>query len=508
MSLINKITLNIFSKSIEAIERLRKDPAEAQDKIFSSLIKAGEKTEYGIKYNFKGIRNIEDFRNNVPISDYSSLRPYIDRMRAGENNILWNTPVKWFAKSSGTTASKSKFIPVSKECLQNCHFSGTKDVTIQYLLNNPKSKLLLGKSLTLGGSKRIDELNSSVKYGDLSAVMIQNSPWYAELARTPSKEIALIPDFDKKVKKIAEYSSKQNVVSFAGVPSWNLVLMNRILEYTGKKHLNQLWPNLEVFFHGGVAFGPYIEQFKRIIPSEKMCYMETYNASEGFFALQDDMSDDAMLLLADNNVFFEFMPMSEFDKPSPKTYSISEVKTGVNYALIISTNAGLWRYLIGDTIKFTSLYPHKIKITGRTAHFINVFGEELIVGNAEDALKTACDATGAIVSEYTVAPIFMSERSAGGHEWIIEFDTCPADIEQFANILDKALCEINSDYEAKRYNNITLSRLKIKVLPKGTFMKWMEAKGKLGGQNKIPRLSNSREYADQLLRIFNTRKKV
>jgi hypothetical protein len=486
---------------------LKISPDRAQEIVFKALIKAGVNTEYGKNYNFGTIRNIEDFRNKVPISDYSVLQPYIKRMRSGENNILWNTPVKWFAKSSGTTAGKSKFIPVSSECLHNCHFSGGKDVMLQYLINNPRSKLLLGKSLTLGGSRKIDEYSSKVKTGDLSAIMIHNSPWYAELARTPSKETALLPDFDEKTNAIARYSSNRNVTSFAGVPSWNLVLMNRILEYTGKKHLRELWPNLEVFFHGGVAFGPYVEQFKRIIPSDKMNYMETYNASEGFFAFQDSPTDDSMLLLANNNIFFEFMPMSELGKSLPKTYSISEVETGVNYVMIISTNAGLWRYLIGDTVKFTSLYPHKIRITGRTAHYINVFGEELIIENAEDALKKACVETNAIVSEYTVAPIFMSETSNGAHEWLIEFDTLPQNIEQFMNILDNALCEVNSDYEAKRYHNITLSRLKLTILAKGTFIKWMGSKGKLGGQNKIPRLYNSREYADQLLRIVNTRTK-
>jgi hypothetical protein len=505
---VNNFILKIFDDRIKAIDRLRKSPNVMQEIIFLSLIKSGKTTEYGKKYNFKGIRNIEDFRKNVPVSDYSVLQPYIRRMRDGENNVLWNTPVRWFAKSSGTTSSKSKFIPVSYECLHDCHFSGSKDVTLQYLINNPDSKLLSGKSLTLGGSRKIDEFNSKVKTGDLSAILIHNSPWYAELTRTPSKKISLIPDFDEKTNAIAKYSSNQNVISFAGVPSWNLVLMNRILEYTGKEHLMELWPNLEVFFHGGVAFGPYIEQFKRIIPSEKMCYMETYNASEGFFAFQDSPTDDSMLLLANNNIFFEFMPVSEAGKPFPKTYSISEVSTGTNYAMIISTNAGLWRYLIGDTVKFTSLFPHKIKITGRTAHYINVFGEELIVGNAEDALHQACSKTNAIVSEYTVAPIFMSEMSNGAHEWLVEFDTLPQNIDSFANILDKFLCEVNSDYEAKRYHNITLSRLKLTVLPNGTFIKWMKSKGKLGGQNKIPRLYNSREYADQLLRIVNTRKKA
>jgi hypothetical protein len=504
---VNNFIIKVFRVRIKEIERSRTKPEEAQETVFYNLIKAGKQTEYGKKYNFGKIRNIEDFRNNVPISDYSVLQPYIKRMRSGENNVLWNTPVRWFAKSSGTTAAKSKFIPISHECLHNCHFSGSKDVTLQYLINNPDSKILLGKSLTLGGSRKIDEYNSKVKIGDLSAIMIHNSPWYAELARTPSKKATLIPDFDEKTKVIARYSSNHNVIGFAGVPSWNLVLMNRILEYTGKKHLLELWPNLEVFFHGGVAFSPYVEQFKRIIPSDRMRYMETYNASEGFFAFQDTPDDDSMLLLTNNNVFFEFMHISELGKPFPKTYSISEVETGVNYAMIISTNAGLWRYLIGDTVKFTSLYPHKIKITGRTAHYINVFGEELIVGNTEEALLKVCAETNTIVSEYTVAPIFMTETSSGAHEWLIEFDTLPQNIEHFADILDKALCEVNSDYEAKRYHNITLSRLKITIIPKGTFLKWMESKGKLGGQNKIPRLYNSREYADQLLRIVNTRTK-
>jgi hypothetical protein len=505
--IVNNFVIKVFKNRIKEIERLRIKPGEAQEIVFDTLIKAGKRTEYGEKYNFGNIRNVEDFRNNVPVSDYSVLQPYINRMRSGENNILWNTPVRWFAKSSGTTASKSKFIPVSRECLYNCHFSGSKDLTLQYLINNPDSKILLGKTLTLGGSHRIDEFNNKIKTGDLSAIMIHNSPWYAELTRTPSKKTALIPDFDEKTQIIAGYSSRHNVASFAGVPSWNLVLMNRILEYTGKKHLLELWPNLEVFFHGGVAFGPYIEQFKRIIPSDGMHYMETYNASEGFFAFQDVPGDDSMLLLANNNVFYEFMPMSELEKPSPKTYTVTEVETGVNYAMIISTNAGLWRYMIGDTVKFTSLYPHKIKITGRTAHYINVFGEELIVGNAEEALQKVCAETNAIISEYTVAPIFMSETSNGAHEWLIEFDTLPQNVEHFADILDKALCEVNSDYEAKRYRNITLSRLKLTLLPKGTFITWMKSKGKLGGQNKIPRLYNSREYADQLLRIVNTRTK-
>lgn len=500
---LNKFIIKLFGNRIKSLERLREKPEEAQNRIFSSLIKNGIQTKYGQEYKFGTIRGLDDYRKNVPVSDYSMLQPYINRMRSGESNVLWNSPVKWFAKSSGTTASKSKYIPVSRESLTDCHLLGSKDTTLQYLLNNPESKILLGKSLTLGGSRKIDEMNNRIRSGDLSAIMIHNSPWYAEFVRSPRRKIALIPDFDKKTMEIARYSSKQNITSFAGVPSWNLVLMNRILEYTQKSNLLELWPNLEVFFHGGVSFSPYIEQFRRIIPSDKMQYMETYNASEGFFAFQDDPKDTAMLLALDSGVFFEFMPVTELDKPSPSTYSVGEVKLDVNYALVISTNSGLWRYLIGDTVKFTSLYPHKIKITGRISHYINVFGEELIVANADEALKNACAQTEALVSEYTVAPVFMDASANGRHEWLVEFDKYPDSVEQFAEILDKALCAVNSDYEAKRHNNTTLLPLKLTVLPKNAFIKWMEAKGKIGGQNKIPRLSNTREYADQLLKIVN-----
>lgn len=501
---VNNFIFRLFKKRIESIDRLRKKPEEAQEKLFLYLVKRGAKTKYGLEYSFKDIKNVDDFRKNVPVSNYSTLQPYIDRMRRGEKNVLWDAPVKWFAKSSGTTAGKSKFIPVSGDSLYNCHLSGGKDVTLQYLLNNPKSKLLLGHSLTLGGSRKIDEMSNKIKSGDLSAIMIHNSPWYAEFVRTPSKNIAMIPDFNVKTIEIAKYSSRQNVTSFAGVPSWNLVLMNRILEYTQKSSLLDIWSELEVFFHGGVAFAPYIEQFRKIIPSEKMQYMETYNASEGFFAMQDDPRDDAMLLLTGNGIFFEFLPVSELNSQNPEIHDISNVKTGINYALLITTNAGLWRYLIGDTVKFTSLYPHKIKITGRTSQYINVFGEELIVANADEALKCACAETGAIVSEYTVAPVFMTEFARGRHEWLVEFNKYPDDVERFADILDKSLCSQNSDYEAKRTDNTTLLRLKLTALPTGSFIKWMELRGKLGGQNKIPRLSNSREYADQLISIIQS----
>ncbi|MDR2562550.1 MAG: GH3 auxin-responsive promoter family protein [Prevotellaceae bacterium] len=498
--MLNKIALSLYKKRLQSADAFRKNPGAAQQKVFRSLLEAGQQTEYGTKYGFSKIKSIDDYLRQTPVVDYGDLKPYIDRMRAGEKNILWNTAIQWFAKSSGTTAAKSKFIPVSKECLRDCHFSGLRDVTLQYLLRYPNSKLLGGKSLTLGGSHVPDESQSGVKYGDLSAVMIQNTPWYIEPIRVPSRKTALIADFDKKTEEIARQAIKQKIVSFAGVPSWNLVLMKRILDYAGKNNLIELWPDLEVFFHGGVAFGPYREQFQKIIPSEQMRYMETYNASEGFFALQDEPTDSAMLLLADNGVFYEFMPTTELGKAFPKAFTMNEVKTEVNYAVIITTNAGLWRYLIGDTVKFVSLYPHKIKITGRTKHFINVFGEELIVDNAEVALSKACDVTGAVITEYTVAPIFMdAETAKGAHEWLIEFETPPNDYEQFANILDAALCEVNSDYEAKRDRDTTLKRLKLTVLDKGTFYEWMRRRGKIGGQNKVPRMSNSREYAEELI---------
>ena len=499
--MLNKLALTLYKKRLQSADAFRKDPGAAQRKVFRSLMEAGVKTEYGAKYSFAKIMNVGDYARRVPVVDYGDLKPYIDRMRAGEKNILWNTPVQWFAKSSGTTAAKSKFIPVSKECLNDCHFSGLRDVTLQYLLQYPDSKLLSGKSLTLGGSHMSDESQSGVRYGDLSAVMIQNTPWYIESVRVPSRKVALLADFEKKTAEIARQAVGKNVVGFAGVPSWNLALMKRVLDYSGKNNLLEIWPDLEVFFHGGVSFGPYREQFQRIIPSDRMRYVETYNASEGFFALQDDPCDNALLLLADNGVFFEFIPTSELGKQFPDTLAMDEVSVDVNYAMIISTNAGLWRYLIGDTVKFVSLYPHKIRITGRTTHFINVFGEELIVDNAEAALAQACESVGAVVTEYTVAPIFMDATAKGAHQWLVEFETPPCNYEHFADVLDAALCQLNSDYEAKRAGDTTLRRLTLTNLRPGTFYEWMHSRGKIGGQNKVPRMSNSREYAEELLNM-------
>jgi hypothetical protein len=497
-SLVRTFTQPRFRRSCDC----KQHPQPFQQAIFRSLLKAGSDTCFGKQYRFSEIATVEQFQQRVPLHEYDRLKPFIDRMRQGEQRVLWNTPVRWFAKSSGTTADRSKFIPVSREALHGCHYQGARDVLMFYVRNYPGSRLFNGKSLTLGGSHR-PETGGGIHSGDLSAILLQNSPFYAEWVRTPSRATALLPDFETKVQRIAEKAITQNVTCFAGVPSWNMVLMKRMLEISGKKNLLELWPNLELFMHGGISFEPYREQYRRLIPSDRMHYMETYNASEGFFALQDDPNDTAMLLLCNVGIFYEFIPMTNLAGALAGTFTafdtIETVKTGVNYALVITTNGGLWRYLIGDTLRFDATFPHKIKITGRTRHFINVFGEELIVDNAIAALRAACRATGAQVAYYTVAPVFMDATAKGAHEWLIEFDVPPADTEQFADCLDTELCKVNSDYEAKRAKNTTLNRLTLTALPSGTFYEWMRRRGKLGGQNKIPPLYNTREYVDALL---------
>lgn len=499
--LINKFLLSTYAKRFKKIDFFQKNPLEVQLAVFSRLVEAAKNTQWGRQYNYNSIANVEIFQQRLPLQTYEDVKPYIDRVRRGEQNILWSTPVKWFSKSSGTTGSKSKFIPVTRESLNHCHFRGSKDVVMSYIRHNPTTKMLLGKSLTLGGSHQLDELSTSAKSGDLSAILIQNTPFFINIGRSPKRKTALISDFETKLRKIAEETVKQNITSFAGVPSWNLVLMKYILDYAGKTNLLELWPNLCLFMHGGISFEPYREQFAAIIPSPTMSYMETYNASEGFFALQDDLSDKGMLLMLDLGIFYEFIPMSQLHKANPTIYTVGEVKVGESYAMIISTNSGLWRYQIGDTIEFTSLYPHKIKITGRTKHYINAFGEELMVHNTEQALRVACEKTGVLVREYTVAPVYMDGRSKGRHEWIMEFEKAPSDFEAFSTVLDMEICAVNSDYEAKRAKNVTLNNLIVMEVPEGTFYEWMRHRGKLGGQNKVPRLFNTREYADQLLAI-------
>lgn len=498
MPLLNSIISWVNVKRLHQIELFKKYPLDVQHEVFFNLLEQASKTTWGIQYGYESIDSIEEYQNRVPLSSYEDLKPYINRLREGEQNLLWPSEIKWFAKSSGTTADKSKFIPVSFEALEECHFRGGKDILAFYMKERPENGILKGKGLTLGGSAEVNEFSNQSYFGDLSAVIIENLPFWAQFIRTPAVEIALIPEFEEKLERIMEHTLHENVTSIAGVPSWNLVLLKAILVKTGKNNILEVWPNLELFTHGGVSFKPYREQFKKLIPSEHMNYLETYNASEGFFAIQDELNRDDMLLMLDLGVFYEFIPMDHFDQTNPPVYTIDEVEKGVNYALVISTNGGLWRYVIGDTVVFTSLFPHRIKISGRTKYFINAFGEEVILDNAEKALMTACRETGAIVKEYTAGPMYMSDDAKGAHEWMIEFDTAPDDFEKFKKVLDKTLCNINSDYEAKRYRNITLKAPEIVSLKPGTFYHWMQKRGKLGGQNKIPRLANDRKYLDEL----------
>ncbi|HKJ78724.1 MAG TPA: GH3 auxin-responsive promoter family protein [Prolixibacteraceae bacterium] len=502
MPLLNSVINWINQKRIYQIQLYREHPYEIQHETFFDLINTAKKTYWGKKYKYAQITNLKDFQQVVPLQTYDDVKPYIDQLRNGEEDLLWPGEVKWFAKSSGTTSDKSKFIPVTDDSLEECHLRGPKDVFALYIKNYPETNVLKGKTLTLGGSHEINNFSNNSYYGDLSAILIENVPFWTDLIRTPSAEIALISDFEKKMEKIIETTLDENVTSLAGVPSWYLVLLKSVLEKTGKSNILDVWPNLEVFVHGGINFEPYREQYKKLIPSHQMHYMETYNASEGFFAIQDNPSRDDMLLMLDYGIFYEFIPMSEFGKEYPTVLSLEEVELDQNYALVISTNAGLWRYIIGDTVQFTCKFPFKIKITGRTKHFINAFGEEVIIDNAEQALQNACSKTSAIIDEYTAGPVFMGDDQKGAHQWIIEFDKEPDDIERFATALDNALQTLNSDYEAKRHKNITLENPHIVVAPKGTFYKWMKSRGKIGGQNKIPRLSNNRKYLDELLLLL------
>jgi len=499
--LLNSIISWFNVKRLHQIELFKKYPVDVQHDQFFRLIELGRQTEWGQEFGFDGIETIQDFQSRVPLQSYDSLKLKIEEVMEGKENLLWPTEIKWFAKSSGTTSEKSKFIPVSAEALEECHFRGGKDVLAIYTTLFPESRVLKGKALTLGGSHQINNYSNQSYYGDLSAILIENLPFWATFIRTPSAEIALIPDFEEKMEKITKHTLRENVTSIAGVPSWNLVLLKNILDFTGKSNLLEVWPNLELFTHGGVSFSPYREQFKKIIPSPSMNYMETYNASEGFFGIQDDLSRDDMLLMLDYGIFYEFVPVEDLEKPNPRVLTVENVEVNRNYALVITTNGGLWRYMIGDTIIFTSLKPHKFKISGRTKYYINVFGEEVILDNAENALMTACRHTGAAVREYTAGPVYMSDQAKGSHEWIIEFETAPDELDRFTDVLDKALCSINSDYEAKRFRNITLEKPKVHAVPYGTFYRWFQEKGKLGGQNKMPRLSNERKYIEELLLI-------
>ncbi|HEU4575363.1 MAG TPA: GH3 auxin-responsive promoter family protein [Chitinophagaceae bacterium] len=500
--------MKILSPAISQLARMRmwridawkNNPVEAQRDVLQNLVTAAQYTEFGRRYDFSRLFTIRDFKQTVPIHEYEDMKPYIQRIMNGEQNILWNTPVYWFAKSSGTTSDKSKFIPVSEESLQDCHYKAAKDVLTLYYQFNPESELLTGKGLVIGGSHTIYPINQEAQYGDLSAVLLQNSPFWGHWIRTPELSIALMDEWESKIEMLAQSTIAENVTSISGVPTWTLVLFRRILELTGKQTMQEVWPSLELYMHGGVSFTPYRQQFEDLI-GKHIHYLEMYNASEGFFAAQDLPGEEGMLLFTDHGIFMEFMPVSEYGKAQPKTIGLEEVEEGQNYALVISTNGGLWRYLLGDTIQFTSLRPFRVKVSGRLKHFINAFGEEVIVENSDQAIAAACRKTGAVVNDYTAAPVYFSNTGNGAHEWLIEFEKEPASIEQFTNELDTALKSLNSDYEAKRYKNIALSMPVLHTLKKGIFTQWLRRKGKLGGQHKVPRLSNDRKLVDELLQI-------
>ncbi len=500
LPIINSVATWFLKKRIHQIELFLKYPNEVQEELLLNLIRTAEHTVIGKQYGYSSIKSYKEFIERVPVSTYEDLEPLIERTRTGEQNVFWNTPIKWFAKSSGTTNAKSKFIPVSNESLQNCHYNASKDLLSLYLNNNEESQLFTGKSLRLGGSKQLYEDNNTF-FGDLSAILIDNMPIWAEFSSTPSNKVSLMSEWETKIPAIINETIYENVTSFAGVPSWMLVLMNKTLEATGKGNLLEIWPNLEVYFHGGVSFEPYRDQYKKILPSSGFQYYEIYNASEGFFAIQDLNNSSELLLMLDYGIFYEFIPMDTFGTPDQKIIRLSEVELNKNYAIVITTNAGLWRYMIGDTVRFTSLNPYRIRVSGRTKHHINVFGEELIVENTDKAIAKACKMTDSEVIDYTVAPIFMEGKEKGAHEWMIEFKKYPENVTDFRQILDDTLQSLNSDYEAKRLNNMTLNPLVLNVARPNLFYDWLKERDKLGGQHKIPRLSNQRNYLQELLEM-------
>ena len=504
MAILNSLFTWIMKKRIHQIELFMKYPHDVQEEWFQSLVSTAEATEWGKKYDYKSIFSAEEFKQRVPIQNYDSIKGYVDRMVNGEQNILWPSDIKWFAKSSGTTSDRSKYIPVSQEALEECHYQGGKDMLTILCHNKPNNKVFTGKSVVIGGSSQFNNFSSDSYSGDLSSILIRNLPFWAEFKRTPTLEVTLNPNFEEKIEQIAQITIQEDVTSLAGVPTWNLVMAERILDITGKNNLLEVWPNLEFYGHGGVSFKPYLEEFKRLIPSDNMYYLENYNASEGYFGLQDQSDSEDLLLMLDYGIYYEFLPMENIHDEHPQTLSLDQVELDKNYALIISTNAGLWRYMIGDTIKFTSLSPYRFQISGRTKHYINTFGEELIIDNADHAIRKACLATGATVKDYTAGPVYFEGGTAGSHEWVIEFFQQPSDFMLFCETLDNTLREINSDYDAKRYNDMALTFPIVHNAPNGTFYRWLESKGKLGGQNKVPRLANNRDYIKPILEMMRT----
>ncbi|OPZ32112.1 MAG: GH3 auxin-responsive promoter [Bacteroidetes bacterium ADurb.BinA174] len=496
--MIKQITRAVFKSYYKSVEKFMNDPIGTQTQNFANLIEHGRNTLFGAENQFDNIKSIADFRKKVPVAAYEDLRYYLDKIIIDkQQNVLWDSPVKWFAMSSGTTEDKSKYIPVTQESLENCHYRCGYHMLGLYAHNYPDTEFFLGKTLVLGGSQQINNIGNSAFTGDISAILMKNLPFIVKLARTP-EEIALLSDWEEKLQKLSAYAVKEDIRAFLGVPSWILVLLKKIVADTGKQ-LPDLWKNLEVFFHGGVSFTPFREQYKKLIPTEKMRYWETYNASEGFFGVQYSSKSKDLLLLLDNEIFYEFLPAEEWDKEKPQALTLADVEVGKQYALVISTSGGLWRYKIGDTIEFSSINPYLFRITGRTKQFINAFGEELIVDNADRALEEACRVTGAKVTEYTAAPVYFGDNNSGAHEWLIEFTTKPADLEDFATVLDENLKKLNSDYEAKRSYNLSLTKPIVKILEPGDFYKWMKSREKSGGQNKVPKLSNDRKYVENIL---------
>jgi GH3 auxin-responsive promoter len=500
--------MNLLSKTISFVARLRykrihnwvNHPAAAQRQVLQSLISDAQYTVFGKQYDFAKLFTIKEFKQRVPLHEYDDMRPYIERMMAGEENVLWNAPVNWFAKSSGTSNNKSKFIPVSDESLKENHFQASKDVLTKYYKNFPSSDLLTGKGLVVGGSHQISQLSEDIQCGDLSAILMQNSPFWGQWLRTPELSIALLDEWENKIEKLAQTTAEENVTSLAGVPTWTLLLLKRILAIKQKKTIAEVWPNLELYINGGVSFIPYRKQFEDII-GKKINFLEIYNASEGFIAAQEKPDDEGMLLFTEHGIFYEFMPVEEYGKANPKTLGLTAIELNKNYAIVISTTGGLWRYIMGDTVMFTSLNPYKIKITGRLKHYMNAFGEEVMVDNADKAIAIAAEKTNAVVKDYTAAPIYFTDHSNGAHEWLIEFDKAPDDLHLFTKEMDAALKNVNSDYEAKRQKDIALRMPVVHALPEGTFTEWLRSKGKVGGQHKVPRLSNERGIVEEIKKL-------
>ncbi|MFT4061128.1 MAG: GH3 auxin-responsive promoter family protein [Edaphocola sp.] len=501
MSIISPAIRSYMKLRISAIDNFALNPLDTQKQVFNNLVGSAQFTDYGKEFGFEHINSIREFKNRVPINDYDSLKPYIQKILEGQQNVLWADPISWFAKSSGTTSDKSKFIPVSKDALDDTHYKSGKDVLALYLRQFPQSDMMNGKCLTIGGSHQVNQLNADSFYGDLSAVMLQNMPLMGQVMRAPELSVALMEEWEAKLEAMVYSVFNENITFMAGVPTWTLVLIKRLLEVAGEHDLRKVWPNLELYIHGGVSFKPYRQQFEELIPGFGMNYMETYNASEGFFAAQDNLDEEGMLLFLNHGIYYEFMPMEEYGKDKPQTLSLHDVEIGKNYALVINTNAGLWRYLVGDTIQFTSLEPFRIKVSGRLKHFINAFGEELIVDNSDHAIKEACRNTDAVVNDYTAAPVYMSGSENGAHEWVIEFDHLPVPLGVFTRELDSALQKTNSDYEAKRHKDIALRMPIVHQMQPGGFNAWLKSKGKLGGQHKVPRLSNERTYLEDILKF-------